>query len=255
MSGFRLVSRASDAAHACVVAWREGGIDNLLRLVSGAVYWRFHPVVRRWASELPRQQAIDEAFDKEFGVDTAGEISLSDVGIAAADVERGHGRYRPVWARVLHAALGALRIEFEPFVFIDYGSGKGKALLLASDYPFAEIRGIEFARPLHDLAQQNIAKYKNPAQRCHVLHSECIDALHFVPPERPLVCFFFNPFDDATTAAVLDTLHESVRRRARQVFIIYCNMRDVGEHAHTFRSKRYLKPIAKHRQYLSFEIA
>ena len=74
----------------------------------------FHPRVRRWRAELPRQQAIDDAFDLRFGVDTAGEVQLSDAGMDGDAVKRGHGLCRPVWTEVFHEALrGALPVAFE----------------------------------------------------------------------------------------------------------------------------------------------
>lgn len=198
-------------------------------------YWRFHPRVRRWAAELPRQRQIDEAFDRRFGVDTAAEIALTDAGISAPDARRGHGLYRPAWEEIVRGALDRLAVDLGRFTFVDYGSGKGKALLLASDYPFEEIVGVEFARPLHEIAQRNIERYSSPTQRCRSIRSECVDAVRFEPPPRPLVCFFFNPFDDATLAAVLDGLTESVRRHPRPVFVLYTNARHVREHARVLR--------------------
>jgi hypothetical protein len=250
--GERLIARAGDAARACAEAFREGGIASVGRLIGNAAYWRFHPRVRRWAAELPLQAEIDRAFDLRFGVDTAGEVPLARVGIAGADVERGNGQYRPVWTRVLRDSLERLPIAYQRFVFVDYGSGKGKALLLASDYPFDEIIGIEFARPLHDIAAENLRKYANPLQRCQKLRSECVDATIYDPPDRPLVCFFFNPFDDSTLNAVLQRLADSARASPRDIFIVYCNMRDVREHARALRSKGYLVPVAESRQYLIY---
>ena len=43
--------------------------------------------------------------------------------------------------------------------FVDYGAGKGRVLLLASQHPFAAIGGIEFAEELHDDATMNIAQF------------------------------------------------------------------------------------------------
>jgi hypothetical protein len=251
----RIVVRASDAARACESAWRNGGVREVWRLASGAVYWRYNPKVRRWAMELPAQQQIDEDFDRRFGVDTAGEVPLAQVGITGPDVQRGHAQYRPVWTSVFHEALGRLHVDFQRFTFLDYGSGKGKALLLASAYPFREIIGIEFARPLHETAARNVERYSAATQRCRALRSECVDALHFEPPSGPLVCFFFNPFDEATMAGVLERLSDSVRRDPREVLIVYCNMRSVRENGGTLRAKACLSLLAQHAQYLLFRVS
>jgi len=250
----RWLSAADRVRRAAVGTWREGGPRALARAAAEALYWRFNPDVRRWRAELPAQEESDRAFDRRFHVDTAGELSLEEVGIRGAEIERGHGRYRPVWSSVFHQALAALPIEFERFTFVDYGSGKGKALLLASDYRFAEIVGIEFARPLHDIASRNLSAYSSPAQRCRKLSSQCLDAAQFIPPERPLVCFFFNPFDDATMRTVLGALAESARRAPREIFLVYCNMRDVREHAHVFDESPQLERLESRSRFLVYRM-
>jgi hypothetical protein len=229
-------------------------LGELWRLASNAAYWRLHPRVRRWAAEMPNQQRIDEAFDSRFGVETAGDVPLSDVGITGPDLERGHGHYRPVWTHVLREALEQVPGDLRRFTFVDYGSGKGKALLLASDYPFEEILGVEFARPLHAVAVRNIGRYSSASQRCHRLQSVCSDALEFLPPERPLVCFFFNPFDDATMAGVLQRFREAHQRNARDIYVIYANMRDVRENERALRARAFLSVVVRHPQYLIFKV-
>ena len=45
--------------------------------------------------------------------------------------------------------LASLQIAFHDYTFIDFGSGKGRALLLASEFPFKRIIGLEFSPELH----------------------------------------------------------------------------------------------------------
>jgi SAM-dependent methyltransferase len=249
-----VASRAKSAVRACADAWQEGGAGEVRRVVAEAAYWRFHPRVRRWRAELPRQQAIDEAFDRRWGVDTAGEVPLADVGIAGDDLDRGHGLYRPVWTEVFDEAVRALPVGLERFTFLDYGSGKGKALLLASEFPFEQVLGIEFARPLHEVAERNVRRYASPTRRCADVRSMCADALTYDPPERPLVCFFFNPFDDATTDAVVRRLVDSVRKAPREVFVLYSNMRDVAEHKAAFRARKGLELVEERTRWLLYRV-
>ncbi len=49
----------------------------------------------------------------------------------------------------------------QDFTFIDLGSGKGRVLLMASEYPFQKIIGVEFMPELHRAAQKNIAGYSH----------------------------------------------------------------------------------------------
>jgi len=46
--------------------------------------------------------------------------------------------------------------DFHDFIFIDLGSGKGRTLLMASDYPFRRIVGVELLLALHQIAQENL---------------------------------------------------------------------------------------------------
>ena len=56
--------------------------------------------------------------------------------------------------------------DFRDFIFIDLGSGKGRALLMASDYPFRRIVGVELLPQLHRAAQDNLTKYRSETQQC-----------------------------------------------------------------------------------------
>lgn len=249
-----LITRAAQALRAAKDAYREGGVVAVERLASDAAYWRFNPRVRRWARELPRQEAADRAFDAYYGTETAGEERLENLGIAAGDVARGNGRYRPVWSDVFHQALAALGLDCERFTFVDYGSGKGKALLLASDYPFEEILGVEYSPELHRIAEQNIERYRGREQRCQQLRSVCIDALRFEPPQKPLVCFFFNPFDDDTMRAVIERLVRSARAFRREIYVVYTNMRNVREHEDVLVRDPDLVLLTRDDRYLVFAL-
>jgi hypothetical protein len=249
-----LARRASEAARGGVEAFSKGGPAGLQSWIKDAWYWRFDPRVRRWAAELPNQQRLDREFDQRYGVDTAGQVDLSQVGVAPADLARGGGLYRPVWTAVFHTAVRSIPAAPDSLTFLDYGSGKGKALLLASDYPFRRILGVEFARPLHDIAVKNLGLYRSQSQRCHQLESLCGDAMEFKPPDEPLAAFFFNPFDDATMEVVLDNLRASVARAPRPVFIVYCNTRHVREHEKVFASKPFLTEEARGDQFLVYRV-
>jgi hypothetical protein len=204
--------------------------------------------------EIKEQQRRDEEYDRQHGVSTSGDVPLTSLGVGFDDAKRGNGIYRPVWGELFHDAMAKLNIDHHPFVFLDYGSGKGKALLLASDYPFQRIIGVEYAEPLHRAAVENIQRYRSPRKRCDDLVSVCADATTFEPPDRPLVCFFFNPFDDETTARVLDRLRESVQRSPRRCLVLYANIRDTEEKRHVFRNAAGLETLIESRRVLIYEL-
>ena len=205
------------------LAWLRTKIANRIDAIDHQLTWR------RFRRELTRQHAINLAFDRRHGVDTAGAVAPAQTGLSARDAERGHIVYRPVWEADFHAALGAAGIDFDGYTFLDVGSGKGKLMLLASDYPFARIVGVEFSPGLHEIAEANVARYSSPGQRC--TNFECVlgDALDYSLPEGPLVCLLYSALDRETLRAFLQRFDREVATRKEPVFLLFGNLRRVGE--------------------------
>ncbi len=114
-------------------------------------------------------------------------------------------------------AQGALR----DFTFIDLGCGKGRVLLMASDYPFKRIIGVEFMPDLARAAQKNIAGYSNDRQQCRQIEAVCMDARDFQFPSGPLVVYLFNPFSESTFVAGAGEFDRSIEQAPRPVYIAY----------------------------------
>ncbi len=112
-------------------------------------------------------------------------------------------------------------IDLQTHTFIDLGSGKGRALLLAAMYPFARIVGVEVQPGLDAIAHQNIARFANPGQRCHLIESLCADAREYPFPPTNLVLYLFNPFPDYVLREVLANLVASARSTPRSILVIY----------------------------------
>jgi hypothetical protein len=109
----------------------------------------------------------------------------------------------------------------QEFNFIDLGSGKGRVLLMAADYPFKRIIGVEFMPALHRAAQKNISGFASDRQRCRQIETLCMDARNFQFPDGPLVVYLFNPFSESTFALILENLRRSIEGSARPVYIAY----------------------------------
>ena len=119
--------------------------------------------------------------------------------------------------------IASLNIDFEDFTFIDVGSGKGRVLLMAADYPFRRILGIELLPALHRVAQENLSVYKNDSQRCFAVQSVCGDARTFFFPPDPTVLYLFNPLPEAGLIEVLNNLDHSLGQYPRVVYVLYHN--------------------------------
>ena len=77
-----------------------------------------------------------------------------------------HSAYQPTEPAAFHQMMDALGTDFSQFTFIDIGSGKGRVLLMAADYPFSRVIGVELLPALHRIAEQNIDKYCETRRRC-----------------------------------------------------------------------------------------
>jgi hypothetical protein len=96
------------------------------------------------------------SFDGRHGVDTDPSPISGQRGSDWTEwVIRGGG-YAPVSPQYFLSALENVNIRYQDFTFIDLGSGKGRALLLASEFPFQEIIGVELGPELHEIAKKNI---------------------------------------------------------------------------------------------------
>lgn len=109
----------------------------------------------------------------------------------------------------------------QDFTFIDLGSGKGRVVLMASDYPFRKIVGVEFMPQLHRAAQRNISGYSSDRQQCQKIETLCMDARDFEFPDGPLVVYLFNPFSEATFALIVENLRRSVEESPRPIYVAY----------------------------------
>lgn len=170
------------------------------------------------------RRAVGEArcrvFDWRHNVRTCGIAELKGLTIAGENVNHGVF-YHPSHPKFLFEVLGALDIDFNCYAFVDLGSGKGRALLVASEFPFLEVQGVEFARELHEVAVGNIASYRSASQRCKKVQSVNTDAVEFEFPLAPLVLYLFNPFGPAVLTPVLRNLQESLNTQPRDVLLIY----------------------------------
>lgn len=202
-------------------AIQKRGWQGTLQLL----WWKICYACGYWLSPARyRERRLDREFDFRFGVDTSGILDFEQLGVQSQNVVHATW-YEQTKPAAFDELMKHLRIRYEDFIFVDFGSGKGRAVFLASEYPFRKIIGVEFARPLHEIAEQNLEYYYSPTQRCDAIELYCQDATEYVIPPEPAVYYFYNPFDAEVMATVLDNITQSLRIAPRPVFILYCNSR------------------------------
>ena len=220
------------------------GLGGALKVACGklvSLVHNFRPSVRAESRERERRAA---EFDAEFGVDTSGFIHPTELRISHPN-QRHAISYRGSDPKYFHDAMSSLPIDYRRFVFIDFGSGKGRALLLATKFPFKRIVGVEFSPGLHQIAKENIDRFSQNADHAFEVESICMDATAFTLPVDPLVCYFFNPFDADIMQRVLSNIRNSLARAPRDLFVVYYNPREgnVFDNSDCFGAVGHIGPI------------
>jgi SAM-dependent methyltransferase len=178
--------------------------------------WLF---VRESTPEQRRQRYGDLEYDWDWRVNTTG----GGVGWRERLLGVLHSAYQPTEPGQFHSMMQSLPIDFAQFTFIDLGAGKGRTLLMASDYPFRRIVGVELLPELHRIARENVEKYRSPAQKCFALELICGDARELDFPAEPSVIYLFNPFTETGFRKLTERLAESLRASPRMVYVLYHN--------------------------------
>ena len=188
---------------------------------------RFSSLRQRWTAGLTRriQQSLgvveDYFFDIRYGTDTSDIIAVADLDISAQDKESSR-RYQPTRTRYIRDLLGKLDLP-ENRVFVDFGSGKGRVLLVASNYGFDRLVGIEISRQLSDISRENVAIYQNTVGKSVPIEIIESNVLHYHIRDDENVFYFFRPFDAPVMREILDGIASSLMDVPRQVWVIICS--------------------------------
>ena len=174
-------------------------------------------------------------FDLAHGTDTGGLIEIKGDHPSFA-----HARdYWGTPSSMLRGALArwadtlpATSCSVPDYTFIDFGCGKGRAVMIASELPFGASVGVELNPDLVAVAHANLALWArtpHPCRQIEVLHT---DALAYPLPETPLLLYLFNPFDAHIIGLLAERIAAALPSRTHPIDIIYSR----PEHIEPFES-------------------
>jgi 16S rRNA G966 N2-methylase RsmD len=106
--------------------------------------------------------------------------------------------------------------------FIDFGSGKGRALFCAEYSGFNELTGVELDKDLVDIANENVKLYKQKRKESHFTFI-CSNVLNYVIPENSAVFYFFNPFSETIMLEVEKKISDYQAVTKEEIYIVYVN--------------------------------
>lgn len=194
---------------------------QIVRLVAHNIAYH----AREMTPQARRRNRAFRAFDEKWGTDT---FAVRELHTLAVDPEvAAHARrYQASNGADMAQWFADLEIDFAQTVFIDFGCGKGRALLEAARFPFARVIGVEFSPELAAIATRNRDIMQAKGALTAAVEIVCLDAGQYVPPaEVPLLCYFYDPFDDVVMAPVADRLSSLTQ----PVSIVYMEPNCVGQ--------------------------
>lgn len=166
-------------------------------------------------------------FDLEFGVRTSGLV-------AGRHLKSGHraDRHNTAYFGVAPSVFREMIVRWrrskpaapmDDYSFVDLGAGMGRALLLASEFPFRTVIGVELNPTLARIGRRNLALWRAAGRGRAPMRMVCCDAAEFEPPAGPCVVFLFNPFGAPVLKRLLTAWSRSFADRLGQLDILYVN--------------------------------
>jgi Predicted RNA methylase len=202
--------------------------DRILRSVAqrgilGTIpmcWWSVLSLIRPTARHITaRREQVDAEFDRTHGVRTGGNVRPKSTAVIGNNWLHGVS-YQAVDPEEFHSTLAELQIPFAEFTFIDFGCGKGRALILAAEFPFRKIVGVEYCSELSRIARENLTANKS-RRKCDAIEVIDADATLFELPDGPLLLYFFNPFGEPVMQKVANNVLQKLHISPERIVVVY----------------------------------
>jgi SAM-dependent methyltransferase len=180
---------------------------------------------------------VRHPFDLEFGVRTSGLVAGAHLTTGRRS-DRHATAYYAIAPSVFRGMIVRWRrcrplAPIDEYTFIDLGAGLGRAMLLAAEFPFRAVLGVEFNPTLARIGVRNLAAWRALGRARAPMRIFCRDAAEFELPPGPCVAFLFNPFGGAVLRRILRSWDSSLARRPEKLDILYVN----NEQEHVLRQQ------------------
>jgi 2-polyprenyl-3-methyl-5-hydroxy-6-metoxy-1,4-benzoquinol methylase len=206
----------------------------------------FYFIARNWNIKLAAFTVYHEIKgEKKYQLNTIKVDNLQHQKIKSDNLKHA-SIYQGTNYFLIEKAFEFLKIENANFRLVDFGSGKGRIMVVAAYYGFKKITGVDFSPLLCNEAQINIEKIK-PLFPLVNFEIVCDDAVNY-PVKNDTVFFFFNPFDEVIMLQVVKNILSSLKKNRRKIYIVYVNplhkeiFLSAGfEEEYFFRKMKYLE--------------
>jgi SAM-dependent methyltransferase len=178
----------------------------------------YHPSLRQkvykwWAFKAlyGNLWTLPHPFDHVYGTDTSNGF----------DPTKAHTP-GPSQPSIVRSALSALP-SVEGFSFVDIGCGRGRVLIVASEFPFSRLLGVEYNPTIAEAARKNAAILLRRRPERVAVQIEVADARVFPLPEGNLVLFFYNSFGPEVMLKVIGAIEAALADGNRTIYVVSYN--------------------------------
>jgi SAM-dependent methyltransferase len=180
--------------------------------------------IGRVYKSIRKEFASRDEFDKSHGTETTREVNRWRLRTG-----RTAFRYQATHPEDFARACQFLPPEAKTYPFFDLGCGKGRVLIMAHEYGFERVVGIELSDLLVKTCQRNLAKLG--LTTVTVLEESAVTV---TLPDSSVVIFMYNPFKPPVVNAVMERLAS----HQYPLFLIYLNPehRDVVKETGRFKA-------------------
>ena len=192
------------------------------------------PRTLQLVSSAPTAAPAQHPFDVLHGTDTGGLIPAGRL-LTGHPSDKHVTAYYGVAPSILRELLDLWLNRTSPpfpidrYTFLDIGAGKGRAMLVAAEFPFDEVLGVELNPTLAAIARNNIdlATAREAGQLLSPIRLIEADALTLTFPASPTLAFLFHPFEAPLLRKLLRRIETQFAARPRELDLLYVN----AEHA------------------------
>jgi SAM-dependent methyltransferase len=153
-----------------------------------------------------------------LGIRSSERIRLNDIGVVRPG-KQWH-KYEASNYATLKCVLKELDIQADRDVFLDYGSGKGRVVIMAARHPFKKVIGVEISEKLNAIARENVRNVRSKLS-CKDVVLVTANAVEYRFPDEVNVVYMFNPFHGEPLDAVVRTIRDSLKKVPRKLQIVY----------------------------------
>ncbi len=193
----------------------------MLNLARGWHYLTTRGVAYLFQESLYR--ATNSLCELSFGVQTAGRIPLCEVGLTCEDWHE----YAPMGYWAIFSALLKVPLPIGCMSVLDFGSGKGRPLIVAGAMGIEQAIGVDIVPAFNEIARQNLAGMRGRRSQTQIIEH---DAATFRIPDHVNLVYLANSFSGETLAAMLENIRASHFRCPRELYMLCFNTRIFDTH-------------------------